>query len=197
TIAFGIWGADFQGTHEQFIYTSYEGIHVPVHILGGASKCAHGDVPSNLLNYNADNANADATSIYKLTQAWLAVHPAANITIASHSWGGAGAEYLVENLPTIESANGPLGAPLKLTIAMGVPGFVLGYTFKGPGLRDTSEGRMYEVDRPDDPVHALHAGEPGGGHQYSIIYGDLFQGSYGITTEEMSCEGVPGPCPQS
>lgn len=204
TITFGIWGADFQNpAHEQFTYTSYEGLSIPIHILGGASKCAHGSVPDNLLNYNADNANADATSIYKLTQKWLAANPGTgrNIILSSHSWGGADAEYLVENLPTIESANGPLTdgtgtATIKFTTAMGVPGFVLNYAFKGPGLRTTSEGMVYEIDRPDDPVHALHAGEPGGGHQYSIMFGDEFQGSYGITTEEMSCEGVPGPCAQ-
>ncbi|MFT3694402.1 MAG: hypothetical protein QM831_14745 [Kofleriaceae bacterium] len=204
TITFAIWGVDFQNAaHTSFIYTSYEGLHVPIQILGGANKCTHGSVPSNLLNYNADNASADATSLYKLTQTYLAAHPGSgrNIILSSHSWGGADAEYLVENLATIQSANGPLTdgtgeASIAFTTAMGVPGFVLGYSFKGPGLRNVGAGLLYEIDRPDDPVHALHAGEPGGGHQYSILYGDDFQGSYGITTEEMSCDTVPGPCAQ-
>jgi hypothetical protein len=197
TINFGMWGVGFKGTHTAFTYTSYEGIRIPINILGGASTCAFGGVQANLLNYNKTDANLDATDLYLKTQAWLKTHPATNVIVASHSWGGAVAEYLAQELPTIESANGPLGAKMDFTISMGVPGFVLGYTFNGPGLRDVSEGMLYEVDRPDDPVHALHLGEPGGGHQYDITFGDDFQGSYGITTEQMSCESVPGPCAQN
>jgi hypothetical protein len=196
TIQFGMWGVGFLGTHTSFTYVSYEGIRIPVDIIGGTSKCSMGSVAANLLNYSGDNANADATDLYIKTQSWLTMHPATNVIVASHSWGGAVAEYLAQELPTISSANGPLGANMPFTIAMGVPGFVLGYTFNGPGLRNTPQGLEYEVDRPDDPVHVLHAGEPGGGHQYDIMYGDAFQGSYGITTNEMSCETVPGPCAQ-
>jgi len=197
TITFGIWGVGFAGTHTSFTYVSFEGIRVPVNIIGGTSKCAHGNVPANLLNYNGTNANTDATDLYKKTQAWLKDHPATNVIVASHSWGGADAEYLSQEFPTISSANGPLGATLSFTMAMGVPGFIPGYTFNGPGLRNVTGGMLYEVDRPDDPVHALKLGEPGGGHQYDITFGDQFMGSYGITTEKMSCEGVPGPCAQN
>jgi pimeloyl-ACP methyl ester carboxylesterase len=204
TISFGIWGVDFKGAHSSFIYESFEGLRIPVNILGGASRCAHGTVLDNLLNYNKDNADADANDLYAKVQAWLPAHPSRtgaprNVIVASHSWGGADAEYLAQELPTIEGARGPLAdaggtAKMAFTIAMGVPGFVLGYTFKGPGLRDLTEGSLYEVDRPDDPVHALHPGQNGGGHQYDITFGDDYRGSYGITTEDMSCDGVPGPC---
>jgi hypothetical protein len=207
TMQFGIWGAGFTGTHEQFIYISYEGIRVPIHILGGESKCAHGGVAENILAYNGTNALADATDIYQKTQAWLPVHPSVtgrprNIILDSHSWGGADAEYLTRELSTIAAAHGPLAdgtgvARIALTIAMGVPGFVPGYTFQGPSLRyldPVVKNALYEIDRPDDAVHTLQLQHTSGGHQYTIMFGDDFQGSYGITTQELSCAGVPGAC---
>jgi len=104
------------------------------------------------------------------------------------------------NLAAVEAANGPLAdaggvAPMKLTVAAGVPGFILGTSLVGPGARYLGEGMLYEIDRPDDPVHAMDPSGDGDGHQYSILYGDDFQGSYGVTTTELSCAGVPGPCP--
>jgi hypothetical protein len=68
------------------------------------------------------------------------------------------------------------------------------YSFAGPGLRDVTDGHLYEVDRPDDPVHMLSPSGNGGGHQYDILFGTDFQGSYGVTTDELSCDGVPGAC---
>jgi len=190
TVRFGIWGVGFAGTHTAFTYVSWEGLHVPIEILGGTSKCALGGITGNLVNYNRDSADADARDLYRKLQA---LHPTGNVIVASHSWGGAVAEYLAENLATIESSEGP-GASFAFTIAMGVPGFVLNYTFKGPGLRHVGDAMVYEVDRPDDPVHTLHPGGNGGGHQYDITFGEAFQGSYGITTDELSCESVPGAC---
>jgi hypothetical protein len=197
TITFGIWGVGFAGTHTSFTYVSWEGLHIPVQILGGTSRCALGGITTNLLNYNHDNADADARDLYAKLQAWQIAHPgpARNIIVASHSWGGAVAEYLAQERTTVESSLGPLAnGTLAFTISMGVPGFVLGYTFQGPGLRELGDRYLYEVDRPDDPVHTLHPGGNGGGHQYDITFGSDFQGSYGITTEQLSCAGVPGAC---
>ena len=205
TLQFAIWGVGFTGPHTSFVYTSWEGLRIPVAILGGTSRCAHGGVTENLLAYNRDNANADAVDLYAKLQAWLPAHPSVtgaprDVIVASHSWGGAVAEYLAFERATIESAHGPLAdaggtATLDFTIAMGVPAFILDYTFAGPTLRDLSEGTLYEVDRPDDPVHAMHPGGNGWGHEYDITFGDEFRGSYGITTDELSCDGVPGACP--
>ncbi len=207
TLQFGIWGAGFVGTHTKFIYISYEGIRVPINILGGANTCTYGSVADNILKYNNTNALADATDLYKKLQAWLPAHPSVtgqprNIILNSHSWGGADAEYLTLEMASIVAANGPLAdaggvAQIPLTVAMGVPGFVIGYTFQGPGMKyldPVVKNALYEVDRPDDPVHSLQLQNDGGGHMYTIMFGDDFQGSYGITTEEMSCAGVPGEC---
>lgn len=190
TIRFGIWGVGFESAHTEFTYVSFEGLHIPVEILGGTSKCAKGSVASNLVNYNKDNADADARDLYRKL---ILAKPTGNVIVASHSWGGAVAEYFAENLETIQSSEGPGPAPV-FTIAMGVPGVVLNYAFKGPGLRHAGDSMVYEVDRPDDPVHQLHPGGNGGGHQYDITFGDEFIGSYGITTDQMSCEGVAGAC---
>lgn len=188
TIRFGMWGVGFAGTHTRFTYISFEGLSIPIEILGGTSKCALGGITGNLVNYNRDSADADARDLYRKLQGVQG-----NVIVASHSWGGAVAEYLAENLATIESSEGP-GPAIGFTIAMGVPGFVLNYTFKGPGLRHVGDGMVYEVDRPDDPVHTLHPGGNGGGHQYDITFRDAFQGSYGITTDALSCKSVPGAC---
>jgi hypothetical protein len=197
SVTFGIWGVGFT-TRTDFIYVSYEGIRVPIHVLGGTSKCAVGSVPDNLLNYNTANAAADATDLYVKTQTWLTAHPnyvPQNVIVASHSWGGAVAEYLAFERDTIQSTNGPLlNATINFTIAMGVPEWVPSYSFAGPGLRDVTDGKLYEVDRPDDPVHKLDLTAKGGGHQYTILFGDDFKGSYGVTTEQLSCDGTPGPC---
>jgi hypothetical protein len=197
TITFAIWGIGLTVPRTSFTYVSWEGLHVPIQVLGGTSKCSTGGITTNLLNYNMDNASADATDLYTKLQTWLAAHPGPqrNVMVASHSWGGAVGEYLAEQRETIESANGPLAnATLAFTVAMGVPGFVLGYTYKGPGLRELGDRYEYEVDRPDDPVHALHPGGNGGGHQYDIVVAGTFLGSYGITTEQLACDGVAGAC---
>lgn len=197
TITFGMWGAGF-AAKTQFTYVSYEGLRVPIHILGGTSKCAVGSVPDNLFNYNGTNANADAVDLYQRIQMFVTDHPsvsARNITVASHSWGGAGAEYLAFEKDTIAADNGPLpNATINFTIAMGVPGFVPGYTFAGPSLKDVRDGHLYEVDRPDDPVHMLSPSGNGAGHQYNIVIDGTFVGSYGVTTEELACDGVAGEC---
>jgi hypothetical protein len=67
--------------------------------------------------------------------------------------------------------------------------------FAGPSFRDIGAGSLYETDRPDDPVHAMNPSGNGEGHQYSILVGDDFLGSYGVTTFELACHGVAGACP--
>ena len=91
---------------------------------------------------------------------------------------------------------------LPFVVGAGVPGLIVGYMPAGPGFRTvTSVGpaselgiAVYEVDRPDDMVHNLNPSGNIEGHQYDIMFGTSFQGSYGITTMELSCSGVPGPC---
>ena len=202
-LTFGLWGAGFTRL-TSFDYESYEGITIHVAILGGENSCATGSIFDNLFKYNTQDADTDASDLYTRTQSWLAAHPSIsgtprNVIVASHSWGGAVAEYLAMGITTYESAHGPLTdgngvARMKLTIAAGVPGFILGAALEGPGLRDLTEGALYEVDRPDDPVHAMNPSGNGDGHQYSIMFGDEFQGSYGVTTTQLSCRGVPGAC---
>lgn len=189
TLSFGLWGAGFTRL-TKFTYISYEGLRIPITIIGGENSCATGLIFTNLVNYNADMAAADAKDLYAKTLVWLG--GSREVYIASHSWGGAVAEYLTENLTDIESGGGTID--LTLTLADGVPGQILNYMFPGPGLRSFGGVSMLEIDRPDDPVHALNPSGNGAGHQYVILYGDVFQGSYGITTEEMSCNGVPGQC---
>ncbi|MGE5186903.1 MAG: hypothetical protein ACM31C_32855 [Acidobacteriota bacterium] len=201
-VTFGLWGAGFT-SQGGFEYVSYEGLRIHVAILGGENTCATGLVLENLVNYTSGNARRDATDLYARVQAWLAAHPSPgaprDVIVASHSWGGAVAEYLARELPSIEAAGGPLAdgggvAPMRFTIAAGVPAMIANYALAGPGLRDVSEGRLYEVDRPDDPVHALDPSGNPNGHQYDIVVGDTFLGSYGVTTTELACAGVPGPC---
>nr|HEX4318728.1 hypothetical protein [Kofleriaceae bacterium] len=201
-LTFAMWGAGFQKL-TQFEYVSYEGIQLHVLVLGGQNTCATGSIFSNLLNYSTTNADIDARDLYSRTRAWLnsnaSTGEARHVIVASHSWGGAVAEWLQFNLPQYESAIGPLNdgadkAPMVLTIADGVPFMILNHPMMGPGLQTMTEGLMLEIDRPDDPVHKLSTSGNGGGHMYTIMFGSDFQGSYGITTNEMSCDGVPGEC---
>jgi hypothetical protein len=61
-------------------------------------------------------------------------------------------------------------------------------------MHQGNETLVYEVDRPDDPVHTLNTHGNGDGHMYTILIGDEFIGSYGITTNELACAGVAGEC---
>lgn len=196
-LTFGLWGAGF-ATLRSFVYVSYEDIHLHIEILGGANSCATGTVVANLLNYTTDNAYKDADALYTTLQAWLAAHPTSasdrNVVIASHSWGGAVTEYLATTRPDLVATRGPLGANLPFTIAAGVPAYVPGHAFFGPGFRSVNGTAVYEVDRPDDPVHGMNPSGNGDGHQYDITFGDDFRGAYGLTTMELSCRGVAGAC---
>lgn len=194
-VTFGLWGAGFTRL-EMFDYVSYDGIQIRVNILGGENTCAVGHVIDNVFNYGRTNAASDASDLYLRVQTWLAAHPASEVVFASHSWGGAVAEYLAFEQPTLEAAAGawPGGAKRTFTISAGVPAFIPGYTFMGPGLRDLPEGSLYEIDRPDDPVHALNLDGNSWGHQYDILIGDAFVGAYGVSTTELACEGVAGAC---
>lgn len=199
-LTFGLWGAGFTRLHS-FVYVSYEGIHLPIEILGGANACAYGRVIDNLLTYTTSNIERDARALYVAIQTWLAAHPGGDAVVASHSYGGAVAEYLAFELPTIAGRSGPLAddAQIGLTIAAGVPALVVGYAFAGPSFRTLDDRALYEIDRPDDPVHAMNPSGNPDGHQYDILIGDAYLGSYagayGITTTELSCRGVPGACP--
>ncbi|HEY4055739.1 MAG TPA: hypothetical protein VGM39_03995 [Kofleriaceae bacterium] len=203
SITFALWGTGI--TKKRFTYVSLEGLHVPIEILSEyAQSCAHGSVSDNLFGYTGDHAKLDATTLWTDLQTFLPAHPAKGATegrprhvvLDAHSWGGAIAEYATYERDAIVADKGALpdGAVANLTISMGVPGLVLGYTFKGPGLRDMGDLVLYEIDRPDDPVHTLDPSGNGAGHQYDIIWGDEYKGSYGITTDELSCLKVPGPC---
>jgi hypothetical protein len=181
-VHFALWGAGVTSATE-IVYGSFEGLRVPFTILGGRTICADGQLPDNLFNYNSDNADADARDMYVRIAAWIDDHPSA--------------EWLASNLGSFEERFGalPHGASLPFVMTAGVPAFIPGYQCLGPGFRTVPSGiRVYEVDRPDDMVHNL---DPSGnieGHQYNITFGDDFRGSYGITTMELSCLGVPGPC---
>lgn len=198
-----VWGVGFAKT-TSFEYVSYEGLHVPITVIGGKSTCASGDVLANLLRYTQTDAQTDATDLYARTKTWLAANPPAsgeprNVIVSGHSWGGAVSEWLAFHASDIEAAGGSLAdasgvATMRFTIAAGVPGFVPGYAFAGPGLRDLAEGSLYEIDRPDDPVHAMNPSGNGYGHQYVILDGDAFLGEYGVTTTALTCNGVPGAC---
>jgi hypothetical protein len=202
-LTFLLWGAGFQRL-SQFEYISYEGIQLHVEILGGQNSCSTGSIFSNLLNYNTTNADVDAKDLYARTRAWLNTNAstgaARHVIVASHSWGGAVAEWLQFNLPQYEAQLGVLNdgldkAPMALTVADGVPFMILNHPMMGSGLEEMTEGQMYEIDRPDDPVHVLATNGNGAGHQYTILVGSDFLGSYGITTTELACDGVPGECP--
>jgi hypothetical protein len=203
-LTFGMWGAGFTTVHS-FEYISYEGIHVHVVDLGGENSCATGSIFANLLGYNATDAITDANNLYADIQTYLAANPsstgaARNVIVASHSWGGALSEYMTDHIGDVIATHGPLAdtdgvAQLPFMIADGVPGFILGYTTAGPGLHEWPNGLLYEVDRPDDPVHAMDPSGDGDGHMYNILIGSDFVGSYGVTTEQLACAGVAGECP--
>ncbi|HEY1553791.1 MAG TPA: hypothetical protein VGF94_03100 [Kofleriaceae bacterium] len=185
-VSFGIWGTGITQL-DGFEYVSFEGIHIHVDVLGGENSCATGDIFQNLGNYEVDSAQADATDLNARVAAWRATHPDRGVVYASHSWGGAVAEYL---------ALEHLSETAPLAIAAGVPSLIIGYSFEGPGLHVLSDraSAIYEIDRPDDPVHALDPLGNGAGHYYNILFGDVFQGFYDVTTTAISCSGVPGPC---
>jgi hypothetical protein len=205
-VEFGLWGAGFT-TVTAFDYISYEGITLHVAVLGGENSCATGDILVNLLNYTTTNANTDANNVYADVQTWLAANPSPtgsprNVIVAAHSWGGAVAEYLALNLSKYVDAHGMLAdtggtAQIDFTVAQGVPGFILEMTLEGPGLRPVGNQQLLEIDRPDDPVHAMDPSGNGGGHDYTIVVGEQFYGSYGITTMTMDCDRAPGECPPS
>ena len=194
-LTFGLWGAGFKRV-KAFTYVSWERLRIHVDVLGGTNSCATGTVVLNLLNYTTANADLDAIHLYADLQAWLAAHPArGNVVLASHSWGGGIAEWLVVHHDAIAAAHGPLpGATIQFAIAAGVPGFMPGYMFAGPGFRSIGDIALYEVDRPDDPVHAMDPSGNPDGHQYDIVFGGDFQGAYGLTTTELSCKNVAGAC---
>jgi hypothetical protein len=180
TLSFGLWGAGFTRL-TKFTYVSYEGLRVPIEIIGGRSSCASGQIVENLVNYNSHDAAGDAADLRARAAAWAAGR---DVIVSAHSWGGAVAEYMNENdnLATF-------------TMSSGVPGGIANYTFTGPGLRQFGGGYALEIDRPDDPVHALDPSGNPWGHYYLILFGDAYQGYYGITTEELACHGTPGECP--
>ena len=193
TVALALWGAGVTKT-SAFRYHSLAGLTVRFDVLGGESVCAVGALLDNLGNYNRDNLDRDARDLWQRARAWLAQHPAARITLVAHSWGGAVAEYVAMNRATLEAEIGPLGGELAFVVAAGVPASVVGYQLLGPALRDVDTTSVYETDRPDDMVHNLDPSGDIESHQYDIMYGDVFQGSYGIATDELSCHGIPGPC---
>jgi len=202
-LTFAVWGIGATKA-TAFTYLSLGGLRVRFEILGGKSICAVGALPQNLLHYTHDNVDADARDLYARIQTFLAQHPAPHVILAAHSWGGAVAEYVTKNLATLHDDLGPLGdSTLAFTVAAGVPAMIVGDSFQGPGYKvvESQHGATelrttcVEVDRPDDPVHMLQLSYDIEGHQYDIMYGDAFQGSYGITTLELSCHGAPGACP--
>ncbi len=207
-VELAMWGSGITKL-TSFRYQSLGGLDVTFDVIGGTSICAFGTILDNLGNYNAGNADKDARDLYKRTQAWLQGTGAApgtvrNLTLVSHSWGGVVAEYLATNLAMFVAAHGPLpGAKVAFVIAGGVPAFVPNIRALGPGFRtiDSTAGdvssavKTYEVNRPDDPVHTFDPAGNGGGHHYVIMVGDDYAGWYGITTDELSCKGIPGICP--
>jgi hypothetical protein len=198
-VKFLLWGTGITKI-TGFDYVGYERLTVPVEILGGTNSAAIGGITENYLNYTKGNADIDARDVYSRLQAWLTDHPTEHVVVASHSWGGAVGEYLTLERDAIEADLGALpgGTTIPFTIADGVPGFIVGYNFIGPGVRDMdrSDGKrtVYEIDRPDDPVHEVSFDGDFGGHHYNIVWNGEFRGSYGITTEDLSCHEVPGPC---
>jgi hypothetical protein len=184
TLTYVLWGAGFT-KDTAFTYVSYEGLNLPIEVLGGENSCATGLIVENLIKYSVSDATADATDLQTRLGSYLAAHPATpDVIISAHSWGGAVAEYFVQNMPD----------HIAFAIAAGVPGMIPDYAFTGPGLREFNGIPLLEIDRPDDPVHQLNPSGYPGGHQYVILFGDQFMGSYGVTTEQLSCNGVPGQC---
>lgn len=197
-VTLALWGSGITKM-TSFRYKSLAGLHVTIQVIGGTSVCAIGGIPENLGNYNAGNADKDSRDLYRKTQAFLGTLPAAarNVVLVSHSWGGLVAEFFASNLATYTHDYGPLpGAQIAFVQAAGVPPFVPGYTPFGPGFRTVGDAtRVYEVDRPDDPAHTFAIDGNGGGHHYVIMFGDVYQGWYGITTDKLACGGTPGICP--
>jgi hypothetical protein len=200
-IAFGLWGTGVDSL-DHVDYVSAGGLHVRFELIGGATVCGVGQVIDNVLDYNVANAELDARDLYRRTQAWLAGGPDRNVSFVSHSWGGVVAQYVATNLATLVHDHGPLGADTAMVVAAGVPGIVPGFTPHGPGFRTVeskADGidaaiKSYEIDRPDDPVHSFNPSDRAGGHHYIIMIGEEHRGFYGITTDELSCVDVAGPC---
>lgn len=204
-VKLAMWGSGITKL-AAFDYESLGGLRVRFDVVGGTSVCANGGIPENLANYNGGNAELDARDLYQRTQAWLGTHPGngRNVVMVAHSWGGVVTEYVAKNLAQLEQDHGVLpGATVAYIVSGGVPGFLPGFAPLGPGFRTvesvagdvTASVRTYEVDRPDDPVHTFNFTVEGGGHSYIIMIGDAYQGWYGITTDELSCLGMPGVCP--
>ena len=196
-----LWGAGFERV-SAFDYISYDGIRVRVDVLGGQNAVAVGRIQDHYFDYTRENVDMDARDIYARLASWLGAHPGdgRNAVVVSHSYGGAVAEYLALEHDAIVAAE-PLPAATKLpfTIAAGVPPYVLGYDFLGPRVldlhpKDGSTSLVYEIDRPDDPVHNLTFQGDFHGHHYNILFGDQFVGSFGITTDQLSCGTLPGEC---
>lgn len=201
-LTFLVWGAGFTNV-TGFDYVSYGGVTLRVEVLGGKNSCAVGGIVDNYVNYSSTSADADARDLYTRLHAWLREHDtntARNVTLLGHSWGGAVAEYLTMELDAITEELGPLygGARIPFTVATGVPKMVLGYAFLGPRFLDYDgaggKRLLAEFDRPDDPVHALTFDGNFHGHHYPIVVGDEFLGFYGITTDELACDGIAGAC---
>ena len=194
-VELGIWGAGITKLRA-FRYHSFDGLHVRFDVLGGTSVCGIGGIPDNLLNYNGGNAELDARDLYRKAKAWLRPASERHVTLVSHSWGGVVAEYFAAHLATYVADEGAWpGTDVAFVAAAGVPGFVPDFQPYGPGFRTVGDATMvYEVDRPDDPVHTFDPQNGGGGHHYVIFDGTDYVGWYGITTDEIACRGVPGPC---
>jgi hypothetical protein len=204
-VTFGVWGAGITKTTKVH-YQSLGGLRVTFEVIGGASVCAFGGVAQNLLKYNRDNAEIDARDLYRRVQTWLEAEPSPdrNVIVVAHSWGGVVAEFLAQHLAMFEAQHDPLPeASVAFVIAAGVPALVPDFAPLGPNFRtvDSVEGevtasaRTYEIDRPDDPAHTFDPQGNPGGHHYIIMFGDSYEGFYGITTDELSCAGTPGACP--
>jgi hypothetical protein len=207
-VTLGLWGAGITKI-PAFLYHSVGGLAVRFEVLGGTSVCASGSIPANLLNYNGGNAERDATDLHQRTATWLAAHPGTgprNVTLVSHSWGGVVAEYAATFAATLAARHGPWpDAQLAFTISGGIPAIIPNFPTLGPGFRTVTSSdadqhaavAAYEVNRPDDPVNTFDPQGNGGGHHYVIMIGDDYRGWYGITTDELACDGVAGQCPRN
>lgn len=197
----GIWGAGISKT-ATFRYASLDGATVTFHVLGGKSTCATGNIPANLTNYNAGNADKDARDMYQRLATFTADRPR-NITLVAHSWGAVVAEYLGQQLATYMTDHGPMDSEVVFAVAAGVPAFVPGFTAHGEGFYTVTSTsgdhqgavKTYEHNRPDDPVHSFDPQGNGAGHHYVIRVADQYLGWWGITTDELSCDNAPGICP--
>ncbi|HTL35216.1 MAG TPA: hypothetical protein VL326_18940 [Kofleriaceae bacterium] len=201
TVTFLLWGAGFERVGS-FDYISYDGVRIRVEVLGGKNAVADGLIQDHYFDYSRENVDRDARDIYTRLAGWLVKHPGEgrNAVVVSHSYGGAVAEYLALEHDAIAAEPLPGATALPFTIAAGVPPYVLGYDFLGKTRaldlhpKDGSPSLVYEIDRPDDPVHNMTFQGDFHGHHYNILFGDEFIGSFGITTDELSCGDVPGEC---